>query len=91
MSLIFRVQTTELAVCILFISASVIGVGLEKTVYEAHETDIAVEVCVVRSPTTNCSISFPFDVSLWTEDDIEAAGNLTRVKGRSQKSREQMQ
>ena len=47
-------------------------VGLEKTFYRVSEDVGVVEVCaIVYEPNGNlaCPISFPFDVSLSTEDD----------------------
>ena len=46
--------------------------GLEKTFYQVSEDVGVVEVCaIVYEPNGNlaCPISFPFDVSLSTEDD----------------------
>ena len=46
-----------------------ISVGLENTLIRGYERNGTVEVCVVvRDPSTDCPISFPFNVSLWTED-----------------------
>ena len=43
-------------------------VGLEKTFYNITEDADVVEVCaIVYSPTIDCPIAFPFNVSLSTE------------------------
>ena len=45
-------------------------VGLEKTFYQVSEDVGVVEVCaIVYSPTIDCPINFPFDVSLSTDDN----------------------
>ena len=45
-------------------------VGLEKTIYSVSEYVGVVEVCaIVYSPTINCPIVFPFDVSLSTSEN----------------------
>ena len=45
-------------------------VGLEKTFYSVNESEGVVEVCAVMySPSTECPIAFPFNVSLSTVDD----------------------
>ena len=44
-------------------------VGLEKTMYSVSEDVGVVEVCaIVYSPTIDCPIAFPFNVSLSTSD-----------------------
>ena len=51
-----------------FISEAV--VGLEKTIYRVSEYVGVLEVCaIVYSPTVDCPIVFPFDVSLSTSDN----------------------
>ena len=43
--------------------------GLERTFYSVPEDVGVVEVCaIVYSPTIDCPINFPFDVSLSTSD-----------------------
>ena len=50
-------------------------VGLEKTIYNVSESVGVVEVCaIVYSPTIDCPIAFPFDVSLSTSDDTAGIG-----------------
>ena len=48
-------------------------VGLEKTFYSVNESEGVVEVCAAvmycNSPSTECPIAFPFNVSLSTDDD----------------------
>lgn len=54
-----------------------IPVGLEKTLIRGYEKNETVEVCVVVwSNSTDCPISFPFNVSLWTEDMDAGITNL---------------
>ena len=49
---------------------SVAVVGLERTFYNVSEDVGLVEVCaIVYSPTIDCPINFPFDVSLSTSDN----------------------
>ena len=44
-------------------------VGLEKTIYNVSENVGMAEVCViVYSPTVDCPIEFPFNVSLSTRN-----------------------
>ena len=44
--------------------------GLEKTFYSVSESVGVIEVCaIVYSPTIDCPIAFPFDVSLSTSDN----------------------
>ena len=50
-------------------------VGLEKTSYSVSENVGLVETCViVYSPTIDCPIEFPFDVSLSTSDNTAGIG-----------------
>ena len=50
-------------------------VGLEKTIYSVFEDGGVVEVCaIVYSPTIDCPIAFPFDVSLSTSDRTAGIG-----------------
>ena len=50
-------------------------VGLERTLYSVSEDVCMVEVCaIVYSPTIDCPITFPFDVSLSTSDRTEGIG-----------------
>ena len=59
-----------------FISEAV--VGLEKTIYSVSEYVGMVEVCaIVYSPTVDCPIVFPFDVSLSTSENT--AGTILVV------------
>ena len=52
----------------IFISEAV--VGLEKTIYSVSEYVGVLELCaIVYSPTVDCPIVFPFDVSLSTSDN----------------------
>ena len=45
-------------------------VGLEKTIYNVSEYVGVLELCaIIYSPTINCPIVFPFDVSLSTSDN----------------------
>ena len=45
-------------------------VGLERTFHEVSEDVGVVEVCaIVYSPTIDCPIAFPFDVSVSTSDN----------------------
>ena len=56
-----------------FISEAV--VGLEKTIYTVTEYVGVVEVCaIVYSPTVDCSIVFPFGVSLSTSENTAGIG-----------------
>ena len=49
-------------------------VGLEQTFFRVSENIGVVELCaIVISPVIMCSIAFPFDVHLSTNDDT--AGN----------------
>ena len=44
--------------------------GLERTLYSVSEDVGVVEVCaIVYSPTIDCPIIFPFDVSVSTSDN----------------------
>ena len=50
-------------------------VGLEKMFYNVSEDVGVVEVCaIVYSPTIDCPIAFPFNVTLSTGDNT--AGNI---------------
>ena len=50
-------------------------VGLERTIYSIFEDVGVVEVCaIVYSPTIDCPIVFPFDVSLSTSDNTAGIG-----------------
>ena len=43
--------------------------GLEQTFFRVEENVGAIELCAnISSPVTDCPISFPFDVSLSTDD-----------------------
>ena len=43
--------------------------GLEQTFFRVEENVGAIELCAnVSSPVTDCPTSFPFDVSLSTDD-----------------------
>ena len=49
--------------------------GLEMTIYSIFEDVGVVEVCaIVYSPTVDCPIAFPFDVSLSTSDNTAGIG-----------------
>ena len=49
--------------------------GLERTIYSVFEDVGVVEVCaIVYSPTIDCPITFPFDVSLTTSDNTAGIG-----------------
>ena len=49
--------------------------GLEKTIYSVSENVGVLEVCaIVYSPTIDCPIAFPFDVSLSTSDRTAGIG-----------------
>ena len=59
--------------CSFHTSTSEAVVGLEKTIYSVSKNVGVVEVCaIVYSPTIDCPIAFPFDVSLSTSNN--AAG-----------------
>ena len=59
----------SLGIYSLHILTSEAVVGMEKTIYSVSKNVGFVEVCaILYSPTIDCPITFPFDVSLSTSD-----------------------